>query len=203
VEKPDPYVSSDSSPDSDSDGSQPLKLSNNPADVASRRLWMRKRACDDEQLPPLHPLDLHVVPHIPGASNTAGTSSTAGASNMAGASGTPGTSIIVGASNIAGASDTTGANDNAGIGGMLLALALQGASNIAGARASAGTDNNPGTSGSVGANQPFSTTYPMSSGDNLRMLEIRANMDTFGAPTLPQTALCGSNTVAMWRRQYK
>jgi hypothetical protein len=48
VEKPDPYETSDSSPNSDSDGSQPLKLSNNPAAVASRRLRMRKRGRDDE-----------------------------------------------------------------------------------------------------------------------------------------------------------
>jgi hypothetical protein len=39
-EKQDPYLSSDSSPDSDSDGSQPLKLSNNLAIVESRRLQM-------------------------------------------------------------------------------------------------------------------------------------------------------------------
>jgi hypothetical protein len=37
-EKTDPYVSSDSSPDNDSDRSQPMRLSNNPAAVASRRL---------------------------------------------------------------------------------------------------------------------------------------------------------------------
>jgi hypothetical protein len=65
---------SDSDPNSDSDGSQPLKLSNNPAVVASRRLRMRKRGRDDEQLPLLHPPNLNVVSHIPGASNTAGAS---------------------------------------------------------------------------------------------------------------------------------
>jgi hypothetical protein len=43
VEKPEEYETSDSDPDIDSDGSQPLKLSNNPAAVASRRLWMRKK----------------------------------------------------------------------------------------------------------------------------------------------------------------
>jgi hypothetical protein len=48
LEKPDPYVSSDSYPDSDSDGSQTLKSLNNPAAIASRRLRMRKRTCDDE-----------------------------------------------------------------------------------------------------------------------------------------------------------
>jgi hypothetical protein len=38
-EKQDPYVSSDSSPDSDSNrGSQPMKMSNNLAAIASRRL---------------------------------------------------------------------------------------------------------------------------------------------------------------------
>jgi hypothetical protein len=65
---------SDSDPNSDSDGSQPLKLSNNPAVVASRRLRMRKRGRDDVQLPLLHPPNLNVVSHIPGASNTAGAS---------------------------------------------------------------------------------------------------------------------------------
>jgi hypothetical protein len=55
---------------------------------------MRKRGRDDEQLPSLHPPHLHVVPHVPGTSSTAGAS------------------IIVGAS------------DTEGAGGMLLALAL-------------------------------------------------------------------------------
>ena len=134
VEKLDPYVWSDSSLDSNSDGSQPLKLSNNPATVASRRLRMRKRACDDEQLPPLHPTNLHMVPHILGMKNMAGVGN------------------IIGASNIAGASNTMGRSDNASIGGMLLALALQGTSNIAGARASASAGNNPGASRSAIAN---------------------------------------------------
>jgi hypothetical protein len=84
---------------------------------------------------------------------------------------------------------------------MLLALALQGASNIVGARASAGIDNNTGAGRLVGANLPFPTVYPVNPRDNLRMLEIKANMDAFG--TLPETALYGSNTVAMWRRRYK
>jgi hypothetical protein len=70
VEKPNEYKTSDSDPDSDSDGSQPLKLSNNPTTVASRRLRMRKRRRDDEQLPPFHPPHLHMVPHIPGASSS-------------------------------------------------------------------------------------------------------------------------------------
>jgi hypothetical protein len=103
VEKADPYETSDSFPNSDSDGSQPLKLSNNLTAVASRRLRMRKRGHDDEQLPPLHPPHLHVVPHIPSASNTAG------------------------ASNPASASNTSGACNAVGAGGMLLSLALQGA----------------------------------------------------------------------------
>jgi hypothetical protein len=162
VEKIDPYETSDSSPDSNSNGSQPLKLSNNPATVASRRLRMRKRGRNDEQLPPLHPPHLHMVPHVSGASNTVGTS------NIAGASNTPSASIIA------------STNDTAGVGGMLLALALQGSRNMAGTRASAGTDNNPGASGSVGANQPFPTAYLGNPCDNLRMLEIRANMDAFG-----------------------
>jgi hypothetical protein len=102
VEKPEDYETSDSDPNSDSDGSQPLKLSNNPAAVASRRLRMRKRGHDDGQLPLLHPPHLNVVPHISGASNTAGAINTAGTINTAGAS----------------------SSDAAGAGGMLLALAL-------------------------------------------------------------------------------
>jgi hypothetical protein len=152
---------------------------------------MRKRGRDDEQLPPLHPPHLHVVPHVPGVSNIAGMSNMPGASNMLGAS------IIVGASNIVGASDTGGA------GGMLLALALQGARNMVGAHASAAADNNLGASELAGTNQPFPTMYPVNLCDNLRMLEIRANMDAFGTPPLPKMALCDSNTVTMWRRRYK
>jgi hypothetical protein len=188
VDKADPYETSNSSLDNNSDGSQPFKLSNNPVAIASRRLRMKKRGHDDEQLPPLHPPHLHVVPHVPGASNTAGTS------NMLGPS------IIVGVSNIAGANDTACASNAAGARGMLLALTLQGARNMAGAHASAGVDNNPGASGSAGANQPFPTTYLGNPHNNLRILEIRANMDAFGTPPLPKTALSGSNTVAMWRR---
>jgi hypothetical protein len=139
---------------------------------------MRKRGRDDEQLPLLHPPHLNVVPHILAASNTAGVSNTAGAMNTAGAS----------------SSDAAGASGTAGVGGMLLALALQGARNMAGA------DNNPGASGSAGANQPFLIVYPGNPHDNMRMLEIRANMDAFVTPLVPERALCGSNTVALWRR---
>jgi hypothetical protein len=68
----------------------------------------------------------------------------------------------------------------------------------------AGADNNPGINGSAGAdNNPFLTAYPGNPRDNLRMLEIRANMDAFATPPLPERALCGSNTVALWRRQSK
>jgi hypothetical protein len=49
--KMDAYVYSGSSPDSDFDGSQPLKLSNNPAAVASKRLQIKKRTHDDICLP--------------------------------------------------------------------------------------------------------------------------------------------------------
>jgi hypothetical protein len=66
-----------------------------------------------------------------------------------------------------------------------------------------GADNNPGASGSAGANQPFLTAYPRNPRDNLRMLEIRANMDAFATPPVPETTLCGSNTVTLWRRRYK
>jgi hypothetical protein len=62
----------------------------------------------------------------------------------------------------------------------------------------AGVDNTPGTSGSVGAdNNPFLTAYLGNLRDNLRMLEIRANMDAFATPLLPERTLCGSNTVAL------
>jgi hypothetical protein len=68
----------------------------------------------------------------------------------------------------------------------------------------AGADNNSGASGTSGAyNNPFLTAYPGNPHDNLRMLEIRANMDAFATPPLPERALCGSNTVALWRRRSK
>jgi hypothetical protein len=181
VEKPEDYETSDSDPDSDFNGSQPLKLSNNPAAFASRRLRMRKREHDDEQLPLFHPPHLNVVPHIPRASNTAGAINTAG----------------------------TSSSDAAGASGMLLALALQGAKNMAGAdnnlgaSETSGADNNLGASESAGANQPFLTAYPGNPRDNLRMLEIKANMDAFATPPVPERALCGSNTVALWRRRSK
>jgi hypothetical protein len=35
------------------------------------------------------------------------------------------------------------------------------------------------------------------------MLEIRANMDAFATLAVPERALCGSNTVALWRRRSK
>ena len=115
-----------------------------------------------------------MVPYILGASNTVSASKTAGMTI------------------IASTSDTTGTSR------MLLILTLQGASNIAGTRTSVGTDNNPGASGSAGVNQLFPATYPVNPRDNLRMLEIMANMDAFGTPpSLPQMALCGSNTVSM------
>jgi hypothetical protein len=72
-----------------------------------------------------------------------------------------------------------------------------------GIRESAGVDNNPGPNRSAGVNQPFSKAYLENPRNNLRMLEIRTNMDAFGTPLLPKTALCGSKTVAMWRRRYK
>jgi hypothetical protein len=37
----------------------------------------------------------------------------------------------------------------------------------------------------------------------MRMLEIRANMDAFATPLVPETELCGSNTVVLWRRRSK
>jgi hypothetical protein len=176
VEKPEDYETSDfdpdsdSDPDSNSDGSQPLKLSNNPAAVASRRLRMRKRGRDDGQLPLLHPPHLNVIPHISGASNTAGASNTSGAINTAGAS----------------SSDVCGRRREASRTRLLWREKY------------GGTNNNPGASGTSGAdNNPFLTAYPRNLRDNLRMLEIKANMDAFATPPLPERALCGSNTVAL------
>jgi hypothetical protein len=120
VEKPKDYETSDSDPDSNFDGSQALKLSNNPAAIASKRLRMRKKGRDDEQLPLLHPSHLNVVPHIPGASNIAGANNTAGVSNRAGASNTASVINTAGASS----SNAAGASGTAGAGGMLLVLAL-------------------------------------------------------------------------------
>ena len=81
-EKLDPYVSSDSSLDNDFDGSQPLKLSNNPLVVAFRRLRMRKRTHNDEQLLLLHLANLHMVPYIAGTSHMASASNTVGAKGI-------------------------------------------------------------------------------------------------------------------------
>jgi hypothetical protein len=74
-----------------------------------------------------------------------------------------------------------------------------------GTHASAGANYNPGTSESPSAIQPFVVTYPMTLRNNLRTLEIKSNLDAFGsAPILLalQMALYGSNTVAMWKKQY-
>ena len=145
VEKPKEYKTSNSDPNSDFDGSQPLKLSNNPAAVASRILWMRKRGRDDEQLLFLHPPHLHVVPHIPDASNMVGASITASTSNIAGMSFVVGASNMVGASDATGASDTaaTSVSDRADMEGMPLLIAIPSAGNAASARATASTDNIP------------------------------------------------------------
>ena len=181
VEKPKDYTTRNFDPNNDSDGSQPLKLSNNPAVVASRQLRMRKRRRDDEQLPLLHPPHLNVVLHISGVSNTAGMSNTTSASNTAGAINTMGTS----------SSNATGASGTAGAGRMLLILTLQGA------RIMVGADNNAGASGSTSTNQPFLTAFPRNPCNNLRMLEIRANMDAFAIPPVLERALCGSNSIAL------
>jgi hypothetical protein len=166
---------------------------------------MRKRGRDDEQLPLLHPPHLNVVPHTPGASNTAGASSSdaAGASGTAGASrmllalALQGARIMAGADNNPGASGSLGANNHPGAIGSL------GADNNPSAIGSLGVDNNPGASLMAGANQPLFTAYPGNPRDNLRMLEIRANMDAFATPPVPERALCGSNTVTLWRRRSK
>jgi hypothetical protein len=186
--RPDPYVSSNSALDSESDGSQPIKLSNNPAAVASKRLRMRKRTHDDEHLPLLQAGNVHLDQHTAGASNTAGASDTVGTSNIASAN------------NIASASDIVGASDAAGTNAFPTTIALQGANTTPSTCASAGTNFGLGANGSVGTIQPIVATYSVTPRDNLRMLDIRSNLGVFGtAPVLPasETALCGSKTVAM------
>ena len=148
---------------------------------------MKKRRRDDEQLPPFHPFHLHEVLHIPGTSNTAS------ASNIVGAS------ITTGASNTVSASDAVGASNTVGTDRMLPPIAIQGMSNTASARATAGADI-PGINRLVGAHQPLPTVYLVNPHDNLRMLEIRANMDAFATTPILERALCGSNTVVLWRR---
>jgi hypothetical protein len=96
---------------------------------------------------------------------------------MVGASTIADAGDTAGASNIPSASDTAGVNNTASTDGILIAVALQGASITAGARALAGVDHNPSASGSTGANQPFATTYPVNLRDNVKMLEIKSNMD--------------------------
>jgi hypothetical protein len=84
----DTYVSSNSSTDDGSDGSQPLKLSNNPVAVASRRLWFKKRTQDDEHVPLHQNATIYLAPRIVGMSHTTGASHIMGASNTAGTSNT-------------------------------------------------------------------------------------------------------------------
>jgi hypothetical protein len=81
---------------------------------------MTKRTRDNEQLPPLHTADLHLVPHIVGVSHMASVRKTAGASSTPSAS----TIMIVGASSTPSASTITGvgASDTASADGSLLQL---------------------------------------------------------------------------------
>jgi hypothetical protein len=108
-----------------------------------------------------------------------------------------GARIMAGADNNPGASGSLGADNHPGTSGSL------GADNNPGAIGSLGVNNNLGASLMAGANQPLFTAYPGNPRDNLRMLEIRANMDAFATPPIPERALCGSNTVALWRRRSK
>ena len=124
--KPNAYVFSDSSPNSNSNGSQPLKLSNNPIAIASKRFQMRKKKRNNEQLPPFHTAKVHLGPH------TSGTSHTAGASNIAGAN------------NREGVSNTVGTNNPP------IAVAFQGTNITLGACKLVGANFNPGGNGSVG-----------------------------------------------------
>jgi hypothetical protein len=186
MRKTDPYVSSDSSPDSDYDESQPMRLSNNLAAVASTRLRMRKRMQDDEHLPLLQAGDVHLGQHTAGASNTAGASGAAGTSNVASASNVVGASVVVGVSNSAGAS------------AFPLAVAFLGTNITPGTGRFVGANFTLGASGSVGSIQATSATYPGIPRDNLRMLEIRSNLGAFASdPPDLERGLCGSNTVAL------
>jgi hypothetical protein len=151
-----------------------MKLLNNPAAVASRRLRMRKRTRDDEHLPLLQAGDVHLGQYTAGASNTAVVSVAVGASNSASANTFPHAVAFLGANITTGASGSGGANVTSG------------------------------ASRSGGAIQPIFGTYPGTLRDNLRMLEIRANLGAFRPnPPVSETGLCGSNTVAVWRRRYK
>jgi hypothetical protein len=111
---------------------------------------------------------------------------------------TTGVSNIVGANDIASASDVVGTN------AFPLADILPGANITLGTSGSAGANFTSGVSGSIGGIQAISATYPRTPRDNLRMLEIRSNLGAFTPdPPVSETGLCGSNTVAMWRRRYK
>jgi hypothetical protein len=113
-EKIDPYVSSDSSLDSDSDGSQPMRLSNNPAAVASRRLRMRKRTRDNEHLPLLQAGDVHLGQHTAGASGIVDASNSAGANAFLLVVALLGANITPGAGGSAGANFTLGTSGSIG-----------------------------------------------------------------------------------------
>jgi hypothetical protein len=169
-----------------------MKLSNNPAAVASRRLRMKKRTRDDEHLPLLQAGVVHLGQLIAGTSNKAGASGAAGVSNVAGAS------------DIAGTSDIIGASNSAGTNAFLLAVALLGANIMPSVGGTTGANFTLDASGSVGAIQAISATYPGTPQDNLKMLEIRSNLGAFASnPPNLERGLCGSNTIALWRRRYK
>jgi hypothetical protein len=72
-----------------------MKLSNNLAAIASRRLQMRKRTWDDEYLPLLQASDVHLYQHTAGASDTMGTSEIAYASNIMDASNAAGANAFL------------------------------------------------------------------------------------------------------------
>jgi hypothetical protein len=227
-EKPDEYETDDSDPDSDSDGGQPPRLSNNPAAVASRRMRMRKRGRDDEQLPPLHPPHLNIVNEIPGASNFPGAGSSAGAganivNEIPGASNFPGAGSNAGVganivNEIPGASSFSGAGSSAGAGNIAGANANQrlmakyphlniinqilgntpGASNFPGAGSSAGA----GASNTPGANANQNPENPR---DSMRMMEIRQNMGAFNPPPVTVTGELplSINAITQWTSQLK
>jgi hypothetical protein len=149
-----------------------MKLLNNPAAVASRRLRMRKRTRDDEHLPLLQAGDVHLGQHTVGASNTANTSGAVGSSN------------VMDASNIVGASDVVDTSNLVGANTFPLAIAFPGPNITPGTSGSTSANFTLGTCGSFGSIQAISAMYLGTPWDNLRMLEIRLNLGAF-APDPP------------------
>jgi hypothetical protein len=147
-----------------------MKLLNNLAAVASKRLQMRKRTRDDEHLPLLQAGDVYLGQHTTGASNTAGAIGPTGASNIVG------TSEAVGASNLAGAN------------AFPLTVALPGTNITPGASGSASANFTLGMSRSIGWIQASFVTWnttgqPENVGDQVEPWSICTRSTSFGNGT--------------------